>query len=192
MTDDRPTHQERLRGILNSERPAVPSQNTDGDADEADASCAAFGYLRGIRDQAASLELRFKNGNSMWFPYNWLGTWQYNPSEGLLLKYSGDLVYLVLIRGSNLDALVGDKAINLTDRGFQRHRILWVREMEEGELQQIAQSGPTVDRIEAAENATCPTLIWACCEFPGNGIFSVDARSFLALVDLRGPHLLAS
>ena len=26
-----------------------------------------------------------------------------NPSEGLLLKFSGDLVYLVLIRGSNLD-----------------------------------------------------------------------------------------
>ena len=33
----------------------------------------------------------------------WLGPWQYNPSEGLLLKFSGDLVYLVLIRGSNLD-----------------------------------------------------------------------------------------
>jgi hypothetical protein len=31
-----------------------------------------------------------------------MGTWPYNPSEGLLLKFSGDLVYLVLIRGSNL------------------------------------------------------------------------------------------
>ena len=49
------------------------------------------------------MEFRFRDGNSMWFPYSWLGTWQFNPSEGLLLKFSGDLVYLVLIRGSNLD-----------------------------------------------------------------------------------------
>jgi hypothetical protein len=29
----------------------------------------------------------------MWFPYSWLGPWRYNPSEGLLLKFSGDVVY---------------------------------------------------------------------------------------------------
>jgi len=41
----------------------------------------------------------FRDGNSTWFPYAHMGTWKYNPSEGLLLKFSGDLVYLVLIRG---------------------------------------------------------------------------------------------
>ena len=31
-------------------------------------SCAAFGYLRGIRDQALAVEFRFQDGNSEWFP----------------------------------------------------------------------------------------------------------------------------
>ena len=65
-------------------------------------SCGAFGYLRGLKDHSAAVELRFRDGNSIWFPYAWLGTWQYHPADGLLLKFSGDIVYLVLIRGSNL------------------------------------------------------------------------------------------
>jgi mannose/fructose/N-acetylgalactosamine-specific phosphotransferase system component IIB len=68
-----------------------------------------------------------------------------------LLKFTSDVTTLVLIRGSNLDALVDDKAINLTDRGFQRHRILWVREMAEAELRQVGEGGPTIDRIEVGE-----------------------------------------
>jgi hypothetical protein len=65
-------------------------------------------------------------------------------------KFTGDVVTLVLICGSNLDALV-NQSVNLTDRGLQRHRILWVREMEEGELRQVGAAGPTIDRIEVAE-----------------------------------------
>ena len=57
---------------------------------------------------------------------------------------------LVLIRGSNLDALV-KQSVNLTDRGFQRHRILWVREMDEAELRKAGKGEPTIDRIEVAE-----------------------------------------
>ena len=59
------------------------------DTEEAEAECRAFGYLRGIRDHSAAVEFRFRDGNSMWFPYSWLGTWRFNPSEGLLLKFSG-------------------------------------------------------------------------------------------------------
>ena len=122
----------------------------EGDAGEA-ASCGAFGYLRGIRDQSASVEFRFRDGNSFWFPYSWMGTVQYNPSEGLLIKFSGDLVYLVLIRGSNLDRPLTDGAINLTHAGLQRHRVLWVREMTPEEIRQIGEKGPTIDSIEVAE-----------------------------------------
>src|SRR5579863_541200 len=71
-------------------------------------SCAAFGYLRGIRERADAVQVRFQNGNSRWFPYSWLGEWKFNPSDGLLLKFSGDLVYLVLIRGSNLSRPLSD------------------------------------------------------------------------------------
>jgi hypothetical protein len=63
----------------------------------------------------------------------------------------GSTSTLVLIRGSNLDALIEDKGVNLTDRGLQRHRILWVREMGEGELRQVGEGGPTIDRIEVQE-----------------------------------------
>ena len=161
MRDDKPTYQdrlkgqERLRGILTSERPqppqpAVPSPAKEPEPESGEASCAAFGYLRGIRDQAASLELRFKDGNCMGLSYNWLGTWQYNPSEGLLLKFSGDLVYLVLIRGSNLDQPLNEGSINLTRAGLQRHRVLWLREMTEEEISQIGENGPTIDSIEVA------------------------------------------
>ena len=89
----------------------------------------------------AALELRFRDGNSMWFPYTWMGNWQYNPSDGLLLKFSGDLVYLVLIRGSNLDRPLNEGAINLTHAGLQRHRVLWVREMSEEESRQVGEKG---------------------------------------------------
>ena len=150
MRDDKLTHQERLKGILQTERPATPSPNKDGDAEGGEASCAAFGYLRGIQDRAASVEFRFKDGNSMGLTYSWLGTWQYNPSEGLLLKFSGDVVYLVLIRGSNLDRPLNG-SINMTSGGLQRHRVLWLREMNEEDIKQVGETGPTIDSIEVAQ-----------------------------------------
>jgi hypothetical protein len=113
--------------------------------------CAAFGYLRGVHERALAIEFRLKNGNREWFPYSWLGPWRYNPSAGLLLKFTGDMVTMVLIRGSNLDALVDDRGINLTDRGLQRQRILWIREMDGGELQSTGNEYPIIDRIEMEE-----------------------------------------
>src|SRR5476651_1120169 len=101
MTDEH-THKGRL-----SQNPPPAGVNAylqakETEVDGAEACCKAFGYLRGLKASAAAVEFRFRNGNSTWFPYGWMGPWQYNPSEGLLLKFSGDLVYLVLIRGSNL------------------------------------------------------------------------------------------
>ncbi len=148
---DEITHQERLRRTPPPAGLNAILQSKEIEPDQGEASCGAFGYLRGIRDQSAAVEFRFRDGNSLWFPYNWLGTWQYNPSEGLLLKFSGDLVYLVLIRGSNLAKPLNEGAINLTHAGLQRHRVLWVREMTELEIQQVGNNGPTIDSIEVAE-----------------------------------------
>jgi hypothetical protein len=39
----------------------------------------------------------------MWFPYNSMGACRHIPSEGLLLKFNGDLIHLALVRGSNLE-----------------------------------------------------------------------------------------
>ncbi len=158
MTDDKPTYQDRLRSIAKAQGTSELPLSQDADGEETEASCGAFGYLRGIRDHATSVEFRFKDGNSTFFPYSWMGTWQYNPSDGLLLKFSGDLVYLVLIRGSNLDKPLKEGAINLTHAGLQRHRVLWVREMSKEEIRQVGENGPTIDSIEVAEFESHDTL----------------------------------
>jgi len=115
-----------------------------------EASCKAFGFLRGVQDRALAVRFCFRSGNSICLPYTWLGPWEYNPSVGVLVKFTGDAVLLVLIRGSNLDAQVGGASVNLTDRGLQRHRIVWVREMDEDELRRGGEGEPTVDRIDVA------------------------------------------
>ncbi len=120
------------------------------DTDE-EASCPAFGYMRGLRERALAVEFRLRTGDSEWLSYSCLVSWRHNPSVGLLLKFTGDVVTLVLIRGSNLDVLVGQSMVNLTDRGFQRHRIVWVREMDEAELRKAGDGQPTIDRIEVGE-----------------------------------------
>jgi hypothetical protein len=114
-------------------------------------SCAAFGFLRGLDARALAVEFRFCNGNSEWHAYSCLVSWRYNPSVGLLLKFTSDVTTLVLVHGTNLDVPVGDAQVNLTDRGLQRHRITYVREMDEDELQRSRQGQPTIDRIEVAE-----------------------------------------
>ena len=118
----------------------VPELSTDED------ECMAFGYLRGIRDQAFSLELRFANGESQAFPYHWLGPVHYRPSAGLLLRFVGDQVFLVLLEGSNLNALVNN-AVSLYDRGILRRRVTWVREMTRQELGKAGQGEVTIERI---------------------------------------------
>ena len=151
MTDKR-TYQDRFRSMLNTDRlPGDPPPH-EVDADDLEASPgAAFGYLRGIRDHASCVELRFRNGTSRWFPYSWLGPWQHDPSEGLLLKFSGDLTYLVLIKGSNLDLPLKAGGSNLTSGGLQRQRVLWIREMTKEEIANIGERAPTIDSIEVAE-----------------------------------------
>ena len=148
---DKPTHRDRLKGILHADGKATNPPKPETEAEEAEVSCGAFGYLRGIRDLPGAVEFRFRDGNSVWFPYAWLGPWRYNPSEGLLLKFSGDLVYLVLIRGSCLDKPLNEGAINLTTGGLQRHRVVWIREMTEEDIRQVGETGPTIDSIEVAE-----------------------------------------
>jgi hypothetical protein len=143
---DETTHQERLdrpassglRGILQGKEP---------EAERGVSSCKAFGYHLGP-EHLSVLEFRFRNGDSMWFPYSSMGACRHIPSEGLLLKFSGDLIYLALIRGSNLDRGIDGKATDLIHAGLQRHHVLWIREMTEAEIREVGESGPTIDSIE--------------------------------------------
>jgi hypothetical protein len=140
---DFPPRNPHLKGL------AALAEEKEKDTDEV--SCPAYGFLRGLDQRALAVEFRFRNGNSDWFPYSLLASWRYDPSVGLLLKFTGDVVALALIRGSNLAAKAPGKDINLTDRGLQRHRILWIREMGEDEVRRSGEGEPTIDSIQAAE-----------------------------------------
>jgi hypothetical protein len=143
---DETTHQERLdrpassglRGILQGKEP---------EADRGVSSCKAFGYHLGP-EHLSVLEFRFRNGDSMWFPYSSMGACRHIPSEGLLLRFSGDLIYLALIKGSNLERGLDGKATDLIRAGLQRHHVLWIREMTAAEIGEVGETGPTIDSIE--------------------------------------------
>jgi hypothetical protein len=143
---DKTTYKDRLKQDAHLAGAAAKKE-----AEAEEVSCGAFGYLRGIRDRSAGVELRFRDGNTVWFPYGWMGPCRYDPSQGLLLKFSGDLVYLVLIRGSNLDLPLNDGHMNLTAGGLQRHRVVWIREMPEEDIKNVGETGPTIDSIKVAE-----------------------------------------
>jgi len=124
-------------------------------AEGGEESCPAFGFLRGLDARALALEFRLRSGDSEWFAYSCLVSWRFNPSVGLLLKFTtGNGVCLVLVRGSNLDAPVRQAQVNLTDRGLQRHRIVFVREMHEVELRRAREGEPTINRIDIGEFET--------------------------------------
>src|ERR1700733_7307128 len=96
---------------IGARRPIAPP--VAGATDEG--ACAAFGFRRGLHDRALSLEFRFRNGNREWYPYGLLAGCRYDPSVGILLKFTGDVVTLVLIRGSNLNMPVNGGAMDLIE-----------------------------------------------------------------------------
>ena len=156
-SEDRPRNaRETMRG--NDKPPSFLRDHVSQQGamtDDTEESCPAFGFLRGLDARALAVEFRLRTGDSEWFAYSCLVSWRFNPSMGLLLKFTGgDVASLVLIRGSNLDAPVGEAQVNLTDRGLQRHRIACVREMDEEALRRAREGEPTIDRIDIAEFET--------------------------------------
>lgn len=149
MLDNGTAHQNRLQ--TNPHLAGKLAGNGTRPPEGGEGACPAFGYLRGLHERADAIEFRLGNGNSVWFSYNSLGTWKFDPSAGLLIKFSGDLFYLVLIRGSNLDRPIEDSGIDLIRAGLQRHRIIWVREMGDEEIREAGDQGPTIDRINVKE-----------------------------------------
>ena len=127
----------------------APAEVAGAPPEAGEGECAAFGYLRGVRERADSVEFRFANGNRLAFPYTWLGPAWYDPSAGLLLKFVGDLAYYVLVEGSNLNRPVNG-SVTLYDRGILRHRVTWVREMTRAELAGLGEGEVAVERVRFA------------------------------------------
>jgi hypothetical protein len=147
MVDKKVDWLDSVREDANGKRSSGVHTVTDSDEEV----CPAFGFLRGLHDRALAIEFRFRDANREAFSYSHLASWKFNPSAGLLLKFTSDVTTLVLIAGSNLDVDPPGKSINLTDRGIQRHRITYVREMDEDELRRGGKDIPTIDNIKVAD-----------------------------------------
>lgn len=114
------------------------------DQAEADAcdDLGAFGWLRGIRDRAVMLELRRKDGSIVAIGYGWLERIQFDPSEGITISAAGQKIR---IKGRNLNAEVRP-TVRLFE-GIARHRVPWIREMDQAESIGAGNTATVIDCI---------------------------------------------
>ncbi len=83
----------------------------------------AFGWLRGIRDRATSLELRRRDGHILAVGYGYMDKAEFDPSEGITLSVAGQKIR---IKGRNLNAEV--RPMVRLFEGIARNRVPWVQE----------------------------------------------------------------
>ncbi|AMV24231.1 hypothetical protein VT84_07530 [Gemmata sp. SH-PL17] len=125
---------ERIQG-----RRVAPAED-DPDACE---DCGAFGLLRGVKERALMLDLRFCNGNREALPYALLERVSFDPSDGLTLRFLGAVV---TVRGRNLARPSGSSAAILD--GIHRHRVSWIGEIDELHAALKPADSVVVTRIE--------------------------------------------
>jgi hypothetical protein len=135
---------------LGAARPADPIPGGKGApaaADEEEGATPAFGFLRGVRDRALNIEFRRAvEGDEVSFPYGWLGPTRHHPSIGIQLLFAGSELYLVSLRGRNLNSSA--EGVSLYDRGILRHRVTWCRETPREESRVLPESACVIERIE--------------------------------------------
>jgi hypothetical protein len=100
--------------------------------------CGHWGTLRGIKDRATMLELRFKTGNITAMNYAYLERAEYDPSDGIMLHFAGG--GNVQIEGRRLNEDAGSP-LRLFEN-LVRHRVAWVRESDTS-----GGAGVTVPRV---------------------------------------------
>lgn len=103
----------------------------------------AFGWLRGIRDRAIMLEIRHRDGRITAFGYAWLDLVEYDPSEGITLRFSGKSVKII---GSHLNTEIRSN-IRLLD-GIIRQRVPWIAEMSGASFSPTSRGEPQIEEIQ--------------------------------------------
>ena len=102
-----------------------------------------FGWLRGIRDRAITLEFRKKDGNSVAFDYSWLRKIEFNPSDGLKLYFGGDTVVKITGRNLNRPTRPGVQLL----RGILAHRVPWIQEASEPDILKAADDATVIEQV---------------------------------------------
>ncbi|WP_169979786.1 hypothetical protein [Tautonia rosea] len=122
-------------------------EETTGEQD-----CGSFGWYRGIRDRAETLDLRFRNGNRRAFPVATISDYTYDPSRGIGLKIvQGDgTIVRVTITGLNLNGRRDGSTARLYE-GLLRCRVPWVRESDDSEELEEDEGATVVTEIVVEE-----------------------------------------
>lgn len=102
----------------------------------------AFGWLRGIRDRAVFLEFRRKDGSVIAYPYHWLGPAEFNPSDGISLKFG---VATVKITGRNLNTQIRPNVRLFA--GIMRQRVIWIQEADQAMAMTAGNGAVVVESI---------------------------------------------
>lgn len=125
-------------------RRPVTAEAADGRIAEGESAedFGSFGWLRGIRDRAPSLELRRKDGGIVAIPYHWIERVELDPSGTIVLKAQGERITL---KGRNLNS---ESRPNLRlFEGITRHRVPWVRELDQAAAMQVDDKATVIESI---------------------------------------------
>lgn len=120
-------------------RVTAPSRSEE----EQPADLGAFGWLRGMHDRAPMLELRRKDGSILAFPYAWLERAEFDPSEGITLKFG---IERVRISGRNLNSEIRP-GVRLF-AGITRHRVAWLQEADLPTLMATAMTAAVIESVQ--------------------------------------------
>jgi hypothetical protein len=119
----------------------------DGGAGSADGEAAddlgAFGWLRGVQDRALMLEIRHKDGRITAKGYSWLQSAEFNPSEGITLNFSGEMIR---ISGRNLNAEARPNVRLFA--GILRHRVPWIQEADEPDVIEAPKDAVVIEAVK--------------------------------------------
>jgi hypothetical protein len=102
----------------------------------------AFGWLRGSRERAVMLEVRRKDGSITALGYAWLERADFDASDGITLKFTGQTVRLT---GRNLNSDVRPH-LRLFD-GLVRHRIPWLQEADEPAAMAAPKNATVIEQV---------------------------------------------
>lgn len=111
-------------------------------AEEEPDDLGCFGFLRGTRERAVSLELSKLNGQVLAVPYAFISRFEYDPVKGVSLRLSDQVVR---IQGLRLNSQIG------TVRFFEaliRHRVPWVREASRNQVLAAGKERVVIEAID--------------------------------------------
>lgn len=127
-----------LERITRKETPSLTSE-AESDADD----LGAFGWLRGSRERALTLELRRKTGSIVAWSYSLLQKMEFEPSGTIALWFPGQKI---VIHGRNLNA---ESRPNVRlFAGLTRQKVPWIQEIPEIDRFESPKEVTVVDRIE--------------------------------------------